>query len=76
VVIGRPLQFKAVNANTGPSTLTAVGVGATNLVNADGSGLSASQIQANAVSEVVYDGTQFKLYKRPFNDRVIVIDSN
>lgn len=76
VSIGRPLQFKAVNANTGASTLAATGISATNLVNADGSALSASQIQAGAVSEVAYDGTRFKLYKRPFNDRVIVIDSN
>lgn len=76
VVIGKPFQFKAVNANTGPATLAAAGVSATNLVNADGSNLSAAQIQAGAVSEVAYDGTRFNLYKRPFNDRVIVIDSN
>ena len=37
VATGRPLQFKAVNANTGASTLTASGVGAKSLVNADGS---------------------------------------
>jgi hypothetical protein len=76
VTIGKPFQFKAVNANSGASTLAATGVSATNLVNADGSPLSASQIQAGAVSEVAYDGTRFKLYKRPFNDRLIVIGSN
>jgi hypothetical protein len=76
VTIGRPVQFKAVNANTGASTLSATGIGAANLVNADGSSLAASQIQAGAVSEIAYDGTQFKLYKRPYNDRIIVIDSN
>jgi len=76
VIAGRPLHFKAVNANTGASTLAATSVSATNLVNADGSSLTAAQIQANSVSEVAYDGTRFKLYKRPSNDRVIVIDSN
>jgi hypothetical protein len=38
--------------------------------------LTAGQIQANALVEVVYDGTKFVLPKRPFNDRVIVVDSN
>jgi hypothetical protein len=76
VGVGRPLQFKAANANTGASTLAATGISATSLVNTDGTSLTASQIQANAVSEVVYDGTEFKLYKRPFNDRVIVVGSN
>ena len=76
VAIGKPFHFKAVNANSGPATLAATGVSATNLVNPDGSSLSASQIQAGAVSEVAYDGTRFKLYKRPFNDRLIVIDGN
>ena len=76
VAVGRPFQFKAVNDNTGASTLTAGIVGPANLVNSDSSNLTASQIQANAVIEATYDGTKFTLSKRPFNDRVIVIDSN
>jgi len=76
VTIGRPFQFKAVNANTGASTLATTDISPTNLVNADGSSLAASQIDARAVSEAVYDGTRFILYKRPFNDRVISIGSN
>ncbi len=76
VTAGRPFQFKAANANTGASTLTATATGVRSLLNADGSNLTASQIQANAVTEVTYDGTQFTVYKRPFNDRVVVIGSN
>ncbi len=76
VMVGRPFQFKAANANTGASTLTATATGARSLLNPDGSSLTASQIQANAVTEVTYDGTQFTVYKRPFNDRVVVIGSN
>jgi len=76
VSVGRPFQFKAANANTGASTLTATAMSPANLVNTDGSSLTASQLQANSVAEVAYDGTRFKLYKRPFNDRIIVIGSN
>jgi len=76
VVAGLPFQFKAANANTGGSTLSTTATGAKNLRNPDGSVLTASQLQANAVGEATYDGTQFILTKRPFNDRVIVVDSN
>ncbi|MCC6212185.1 MAG: hypothetical protein IT513_14200 [Burkholderiales bacterium] len=75
-VIGKPFQFKAVNANSGASTLNAAAAGAKWLLNADGSPLAAAQIQADAVIEATYDGTDFRLAKRPFNDRVIVVGSN
>lgn len=74
--VGRPIQFKAANANAGASTMAATTVSPVALVNADGSSLSGSQIQANAVAEVIYDGTEFKMYKRPFNDRLIVVGGN
>ena len=45
-------------------------------INPDGSNLSAGQIRTNAAVQVVFDGTQFVLAKRPFNDRVVVIDAN
>jgi hypothetical protein len=73
VAVGRPFQFKALNANTGASTLSAAAISPASLVNANGSSLAASQLQAGAVGEVTYDGTQFTLYKRPFNDRIIVV---
>jgi hypothetical protein len=69
-------QFKALHANTGSSTLSTATTGTRSLVNADGSTLSAGTIQANAVVQVVYDGTQFLLAKRPFNDRVVAFSAN
>ena len=77
VVVGKPIYFRATNTNTGASTLSTAATGVKNLVNSDGSALSASQIRANNAVLVTYDGTQFVLAtKRPFNDRVLVIDHN
>jgi hypothetical protein len=73
---GLPIQFRALNTNTGASTLTTPATGAKNVLNADGSPLAAQQIRANAAVQVVYDGTKFVITKRPFNDRIIVLDSN
>ncbi|MEO8143989.1 MAG: hypothetical protein ABI654_07215, partial [Betaproteobacteria bacterium] len=73
---GATLQFMALNANTGASSLTTSATGPRSLLNTDGSNLAASTIQANAAVQVVYDGTRFLLLKRPFNDRVVAIGSN
>ncbi|HZE61350.1 MAG TPA: hypothetical protein VE085_12415 [Burkholderiales bacterium] len=74
VTTGVPLYFKAANTNTGASTLTTVATGTKNLRNADASVLAAGAISAKGVVQVTYDGTQFLLNKRPFNDRIIVVD--
>jgi hypothetical protein len=75
--VGQSLTFRATNTNTGASTINTSATGVKNLVNADGSTLTAAQIRANAAVQITYDGTQFVLAaKRPFNDRVVVIDSN
>ncbi len=58
---GLLLQFKAINANTGASTLNHGGLGVKNIVNIDGSALVANQIPLNGIVQVVYDGTQFFL---------------
>lgn len=58
---GLPIQFKAANANTGASTLAINALGAKNILNANGTALSAGQIPANAIMTVMYDGTQFLL---------------
>jgi hypothetical protein len=78
VSVGQPIYFKVKsgNTNTGASTLNTPATGIKNIVNVDGSVLAASQILSNAVVQVVYDGTQYLLYKRPFNDRIVVVDSN
>ncbi len=49
------------NTNTGPSTLNVNGLGAINIVNADGSSLSASSIQANVPAIVLYRSGTFTL---------------
>jgi len=74
VTTGVALYFKAANTNTGASTLTTVATGTKNLRNADASVLGAGAISARGVVQVTYDGTQFLLNKRPFNDRIIVVD--
>jgi hypothetical protein len=73
---GATVQFRAINANTGTSTLTTTATGTRNLLNLDGSNLAASTIQANAVVQATWDGTQFLISKRPFNDRVVAISGN
>jgi hypothetical protein len=76
VAAGLPLQFVASNTNTGAATLNTPATGVKAIRNPDGSVLAPSQIRANAAVQVSYDGTQFVLPKRPFNDRIIVLDSN
>ena len=77
VSVGQPIYFRASSANTGASTLTTTATGSKSLVNSDGTALSASQIRANNALLVTWDGTKFVLAaKRPFNDRVLVIDHN
>ena len=76
VATNATLLFRAANANTGNSTLITSATGTRSLVNLDGSNLAAATIQANAVVQVTWDGTVFRLAKRPFNDRVVAIVSN
>jgi hypothetical protein len=75
---GTIFQFRAVNANTGNSTLNTAATGVRSLVNQDGSNLAAATIKANAAVEVTWDGAnnRFVLSKRPFNDRVVAVGSN
>jgi hypothetical protein len=73
---GSTLHFKAANANTGTSTLYTAATGTRSLVNEDGSNLAAGTILANATVQVTWDGTQFVLSRRPFNDRVLAAGSN
>lgn len=58
---GLVIQVKVKVTNTGATTLNYNGGGALNLLNANGSALSAGQLQANAIAEVVYDGTQWRI---------------
>jgi hypothetical protein len=76
VQAGLPIEFRALNSNTGASTLNTPATGGKSIRNSDGTALASGQIRANAAVQVVYDGSQFVLTKRPFNDRVIVLDAN
>jgi hypothetical protein len=62
---GLRIQFKAGNANTGASTLNVNGGGTKNITYQDASALSAGTIAANAIVDVMYDGTQFLLMNDP-----------
>lgn len=73
---GTPLYMKAANTNTGAAYLYAGGGSPLEIFNLNGTSLAASQIRANAVVQVTYDGSYYFLSKKPFNDRVIVLDSN
>jgi hypothetical protein len=76
VSAGTMIQFRALSANTGASTLNTPATGTRAMVNTDGSALNASTIQANGMVQVFYNGSQFLLMRRPFNDRIIVVGSN
>lgn len=58
---GLMVQFIAAHVNTGASTLQINALAAKNILNPNGSALSAGQIPANGVVSVVYDGTQYVL---------------
>ena len=73
---GTSLFIKAANTNTGAANLHAGGGQAREIFNLDGTSLAASTIRASAVVQVSYDGTYYFLSKKPFNDRVIVLDRN
>jgi len=76
IVVGQALRFKAANANTGISTLNTAATGTRPLRNANLIELTAGQIQAQAMVEIDYDGAQFILRKRPFNDRIVPVAAN
>lgn len=58
---GMRVVFTAVNANTGPATLTVSALAPTPIVHANGSALVAGDLLAGRVVEAVYDGTSFQL---------------
>ena len=62
---GLRIQFKAGASNTGASTLNVNGGGTKNITFQDASALSSGTIAANAIVDVMYDGTQFLLMNDP-----------
>ncbi len=49
------------NSNTGASTINVNGLGPVAITNQDGSALTAGQIQANQVAQIIYKGVGFQL---------------
>ena len=62
---GLRIQFKAGNANTGASTLNVNAQGNKNITFQDTTTLTSGTIAANAIVDVMYDGTQFLLMNDP-----------
>lgn len=60
-VEGQFFSFKAVNANTGASTIDVNGLGAKTIKRRDGSSLLAGDIGAGAYCIIGYDGVDFQL---------------
>lgn len=61
LLAGTKYFFKAVNTNTGASTLNPNGLGVTDIKRPDGSELRANDILVNEFVSVVFDGTDFIL---------------
>lgn len=53
------------NTNTGPSTINVNGLGPVNILNANGSALSAGQLQANVPAQILFLGGSFTLVSPP-----------
>ncbi|NBQ80093.1 MAG: hypothetical protein EBT99_16055, partial [Betaproteobacteria bacterium] len=62
---GLRIQFKAGNANTGASTLNVNAQGNKSITFQDTTTLTSGTIAANAIVDVMYDGTQFLLMNDP-----------
>lgn len=60
-VAGKAISFKAVNANTGASTVNVNGIGVAALKRPGGGALVAGDIVAGQLVAAVYDGTNFQL---------------
>lgn len=58
---GLHLTLKALNANSGASTINVSGLGVKNIVRADGSALQTGDIVAGQILDLHYDGTAFRL---------------
>lgn len=65
ITAGFPVKFKALNSNTGASTLALNGATAVNIIRTTGGALLANDIFAGGVFELVFDGTSYQLVSIP-----------
>lgn len=70
-VTGQRFTFKAVNANTGASTVNVNGLGTKNIF-FKGAALTGGEIAASQMVEVEYDGTQFQMMSPATNVNNVV----
>jgi len=64
-ITGMPIYFKALNTNTGASTVNVCGLGAVSIKRLNGAALQAGDIQAGAIICVAYDGTYYQMLTVP-----------
>lgn len=64
-VDGTVIYWIPANTNTLASTINVNGLGVVNIINANGSNLSAGQIQANVPTTIIYKGGSFILVSPP-----------
>lgn len=58
---GLRVRLKALNANTGVSTINVSGLGVKQIVRSDGTALQLGDIVANQILDLNYDGVEFRL---------------
>jgi len=60
-VTGQMFTFKAINANTGATTINVNGLGAKGIIKNITTALESGDIVANQIISIIYDGTNFKM---------------
>ena len=63
-VEGQSFSFKAVNANTGASTINIDGLGVKTIKRRDGTDLKSGDILAGSINIIQFDGTNFQLLSK------------
>lgn len=71
---GLSVRMKAVNANTGPSTLNVDGLGVKPIKRSNGDALTAGDIPAGSVFEYHFDGTNFQIPTGAVTSTVAIAD--
>jgi hypothetical protein len=71
---GAKLQMKAVNVNTGASTINVDGLGVKTITRFNGDALAAGDIPAGSIMEYLYDGTNFQTVGISITGHVIGTD--
>lgn len=60
-IVGSPMRVYVGHANTGAMTININGLGATQIINTDGSAIEPGQLFVGTMATFLYDGTNFQL---------------